>query len=31
MGREVLGHSWRRIANWLRADTGDAADEKISA
>ena len=31
MGRNVLGHSWRRIARWLQADIGDAADEKISA
>ena len=31
MGRNVLGHSWRRIARWLQADTGDAATERISA
>jgi len=31
MGRNVLGHSWRRIARWRQADTGDAATERISA
>jgi poly(3-hydroxyalkanoate) synthetase len=31
MGRDVLGHSWRRIARWLQADIDDAAGEKISA
>lgn len=31
MGRDVLGQSWRRIARWLQADIGDAADERISA
>ena len=31
MGRNVLGHSWRRIARWLQSDIGDAAAEKISA
>ena len=31
MGRNVLGHSWRRIARWLQADIGDAAGAKISA
>lgn len=31
MGRDVLGHSWRRIARWLQADIEDAAGEKISA
>lgn len=25
MGREVLSHSWRRIARWLQADLGDVA------
>ena len=25
MGRNVLGHSWRRIARWLQADIGDSA------
>jgi poly(3-hydroxyalkanoate) synthetase len=31
MGRKVLRHSWRRIARWLRADTGDVAGVKIRA
>ena len=31
MGRDVLGHSWRRIARWLQADVDDAAAERISA
>ena len=31
MGRKVLSHSWWRIARWLQADIGDAADTKISA
>ena len=28
MGRNALGHSWRRVARWLQADIGDA---RISA
>jgi len=31
MGRNALGHSWRRIARWLQADIGDAAGTRISA
>ena len=31
MGRNALGHSWRRIARWLQADIGDAAGARISA
>jgi poly(3-hydroxyalkanoate) synthetase len=31
MGRKVLRHSWRRIARWLQADTGDVAGVKIRA
>lgn len=31
MGRNVLGHSWRRIARWLQADIDDAAWERIRA
>ena len=31
MGRKVLSHSWRRIARWLQADTGDVAGVKIRA
>jgi len=31
MGRKALGHSWRRIARWLQADIGGAADARIRA
>jgi poly(3-hydroxyalkanoate) synthetase len=31
MGRNALGHSWRRVARWLQADIGDAAGARISA
>ncbi|WP_247510541.1 alpha/beta fold hydrolase [Bradyrhizobium sp. 157] len=31
MGRKVLSHSWRRIAQWLQADIGDVTGERISA
>ena len=31
MGRNVLRHSWRRIARWLQADLGDVAGVKIRA
>ena len=31
MGRNALGHSWRRIARWLQADIGDSAGTRISA
>jgi poly(3-hydroxyalkanoate) synthetase len=31
MGRNALGHSWRRIARWLQADIGDVAGARISA
>lgn len=31
MGRDVLGHSWRRVSRWLQADIDDAAGEKIGA
>jgi len=31
MGRNALGHSWRRIARWLQADIGDAVGTRISA
>ncbi|WFU17425.1 alpha/beta fold hydrolase [Bradyrhizobium sp. CB3481] len=31
MGRNVLSHSWRRIARWLQADIGDVAGVKIRA
>ena len=31
MGRNVLGHSWRRVARWLQADIGDVAGTKIRA
>jgi len=30
-GRNVLSHSWRRIARWLQADAGDVAGVKIRA
>lgn len=31
MGRETLGHHWRRIARWLRADLGESAGTRMSA
>jgi hypothetical protein len=31
MGRDVLHHSWRRIARWLQADIGDVTRARISA
>ena len=31
MGRDVLRHSWRRIARWLQADIGDVTRARISA
>ena len=31
MGRNVLRHSWRRIAHWLQADIDGASGERISA
>ena len=31
MGRQVLSHSWRRVARWLQADIGDAGGARISA
>ena len=31
MGRNALGHSWRRVARWLQADIGDVAGARISA
>jgi poly(3-hydroxyalkanoate) synthetase len=31
MGRNVLGHSWRRVARWLQADIGDIDGARISA
>jgi poly(3-hydroxyalkanoate) synthetase len=31
MGREVLSHTWRRVARWLQADIGDAASARIRA
>jgi len=31
MGRNALGHSWRRIAQWLQADIGDVAGARIRA
>jgi poly(3-hydroxyalkanoate) synthetase len=31
MGRNALGHSWRRIARWLQADIGDVGGTRISA
>jgi len=31
MGRNTLGHSWRRVARWLQADIGDVGGARISA
>ena len=31
MGRNALGHSWRRVARWLQADIGDIDRARISA
>jgi poly(3-hydroxyalkanoate) synthetase len=31
MGRDVLSHSWPRIARWLQADIGDVTRARISA
>ncbi len=31
MGRNALGHSWRRVARWLQADIGDVDGARISA
>ena len=31
MGRNALGHSWRRVARWLQADIGDIDGARISA